>query len=150
MQRVSTNLTLFYKFFIPIFWIVLVGSVTAAVFLSPRAAYGSIPGFQFRIGMLIFFLSGVAMLALTFMRIKRVEMDDYFIYVTNYFKNYRYPWHNVKSLHETRFFLLNVVTITLKEPGSFGKKMTFIASNRLYRSFWEERAELLEELKIEN
>lgn len=147
MQRVSTNLTLFYKFFIPIFWIVFFGSVTAMVFLSPRAAYGSIPGWQFRIGMLIFFLSGVAMLFFTLMQLKRVEMDDHFIYVTNYFKNYRYPYHNVEKLHETRFFFFNVVTIILKAPGSFGKKMTFMASNRLYHGFWQTRGELYEALR---
>lgn len=146
MQRVSTNLTLFYKFFIPIFWIVLFGSITAAVLLSSRTAFGSIPGNQFRIGITIFFLSGVVILGLTLMQLKRVEMDDEFVYVTNYFKHFRYPYHNIENLHETRFFFLKVVTITLKKPGSFGKKMTFIASNRLYRSFWEEHPELYEKL----
>ena len=149
MQRVSTNLTLFYRFFIPIFWIVLFGSMTAAVFLSPKAAYGSIPGPQFRLGLLIFFLSGALMLFFTLLQLKRVEMDDHFVYVTNYFKNFRYPYHNIEHIHETKFFFLQLVTITLKVKGSFGKKIAFIASNRLYHSFWKEHPDLYEQLKKE-
>ena len=150
MQRVSTNLTLVYKFFIPIFWIVLFGSITAVVFLSPSPAYGRIPGNQFRIGMMIFFLSGVLVLGLTFMRLKRVEMDDHFVYVTNYFKHYRYPYHNIENLHEISFFFFKIVTISLKEPGSFGEKMTFVASNRLYLGFWKNRRELYDTLRMEH
>lgn len=149
MQRVSTNLTLFYKFFIPTFWIVLFGSVTAMVFISPSPAYGDIPGGRFRLGLLLFFLSGVLMLFFTLMRLKRVEMDDLYVYVTNYFKTFRYPYHNIEQIQESKFFFLRLVTISLKEKGFFGQKITFVASNRLYQRFWDSQPELHKKLFAE-
>ena len=137
MQRVSTNLTLFFKFFIPIFWIVFFGAFTVTVFAYPSEYYGEIPGQAFRIGTVFFFLSGVAMLYFTLMRLKRVEMDEHFVYVTNYFKNYRYPFHNIEKIEESRFLFLTMVIIYLKTPGNFGKSIRFIASNSKYKNFWE-------------
>ena len=116
------------------------------VFISPSPAYGEIPGTQFRLGLLFFFLSGAAMLFFTLMRLKRVEMDELYVYATNYFKTFRYPYHQIEQIQESKFFFLRLVTITLKEKGSFGKKFTFVASNRLYQKFWESRAELYEQL----
>ena len=148
MQRVSTNLTLFFKFFIPIFWIVFFGAFTLTVFVYRAEYYGDIPGRSFRIGTVLFFLSGVVMLYFTLMRLKRVEMDEYFVYVTNYFKNFRYPYHNIEKIEESKFLFLTNVTIYLKTPGNFGKSIRFIASNGRYRDFWKEHPEIRDQIEI--
>ena len=150
MQRVSTNLTLFYKFFIPIFWIVFFGAFTITTFAYRAEYYGDIPGQPFRIGTVIFFVSGVALLYFSLMRLKRVEMDELFVYVTNYFKNFRYPFHNIQKISQSKFLFLNIVTIHLKTPGTFGKSIRFIASNARYNSFWEQYPELKEQVEFED
>lgn len=150
MQRVSTNLTLFYKFFVPIFWIVFFGSMTVAAFLSEKAFFGEIPGLPFRIGIVFFFLSGLAMFYFTLMRLKRVEMSDEHLYVTDYFKHRRYPWQDIEKISESEFAIFKVVTIHLKARGTFGKKFTFLASRDRYAIFWREHQELQEELPFEN
>lgn len=149
MQRVSTNLTLFFKFFIPVFWIVFFGAFTITAFAYKSEYYGDIPGGPFRIGAVFFFVSGVVLLLFTLMRLKRVEMDDHFVYATNYFKNFRYPYHNIEKIEESKFLFLTNVIIHLKTPGSFGKQIRFIASNVHYRSFWEQHPELREQLVVE-
>ena len=144
MQQVSTSTTLFLKIFFPVFWIVFFSAFTMAVWRLDVGALGGIPIGTFRIGILIFLLIGILVLYWSVMRIKRVEMDNDFVYVTNYFKNFKYPWHNVENIEERDFALFRSIHIQLKEPGFFGKKITFIASRRKFNSFMKENPHLFE------
>ncbi len=145
MQQVSTSLTLFLKIFLPVFWIVFFSSFTFAVWKLDVGTFGGISIGSFRIGMLIFLLLGIAFLYWSVMRIKRVEMDDQFVYVTNYFKNFKYPWHNISNVEERDFIIFRTIHLKLKEPGFFGKKITFIASRRKFNAFIKENPELFEQ-----
>lgn len=144
MQRVSTNLTLFFKFFIPVFWLVFFGAFTIAALLLDYEYVGSISAATFRIGTVLFFVSGAVLFAFTLMRLKRVEMDENFVFVTNYFKSVRYPYHNIEKIEESSFLFLKVVSIHLKTPGSFGRRVVFLASLKLYQLFWDAHPELYE------
>ena len=123
---------------------VFFGAFMAAVWIYPKAFYGHIPGGPFRIGIILFFISGVLMLYFTLMQLKRVEInkEEGFFYVTNYFKNVRYPFHNIDKIEESDFLFLQLVSIHLKTPGSFGKVIRFVASRKSYRNFWQENPEL--------
>ncbi|MCB9266887.1 MAG: hypothetical protein H6558_17805 [Lewinellaceae bacterium] len=149
MHRISTNLTLFYKFFIPVFWIVFFGALTIAALAYPFEYVGNIPAGSFRIGIVVFYLSGLLALAFTLMRLKRVEADNQFFYITNYFKTARYPFHSIDRVELSKFLLFRIATIYFKEPGAFGKQTFFIPSNSLFRVFWEAYPELKEKLLVE-
>ncbi|MFM8448891.1 MAG: hypothetical protein ACKOAY_02190 [Haliscomenobacter sp.] len=125
MERVSSNLTLFYKVFVPVFWIVFFGSFSAAVLLSPEDSKGEVLDWKMGLGIGFFFISGVVLLYFTLMQLKRVEMGEGFIYVTNYFQNYRYPYHNVERIEISTFLFVSVASVYLKVPGRFGKKILF-------------------------
>ena len=142
MQRVSTNLTLFFKFFIPVFWGVLFGLVTLAVWLAPADYFGDTPMSSLRWGMTFFFVTGAALFILTLLPLLRVEMDEFFILATNYFKTARYPYHNVERITESRFIGLTLVTVYLKVPGQFGRRLRFLASHRLYQDFKAEHPQV--------
>ena len=148
MQRVSSNLTLFFKLFVPTFWIVFFGAVTIALWVNQDILSGNVNGQAVRIGALFFYLSGLAMYYFTLLPLKRVEMDEHFVYVTNYFRNYRYPWHNIESITESNLFTFKVVSIRLKTPGNFGKQLRFIASNKLYRQFCQTQASIIDPLRV--
>jgi hypothetical protein len=64
------------------------------------------------------------------LRLKRVEVDDQFVYVSNYFRSYRYPWEDIDRLGKQDFIVLQFIHIRLKAPGSFGRTMTFLSSKR--------------------
>lgn len=142
MERVSTNLTLFFKFFIPVFWMVLVGATTLASLLTEYSYVGTIPAGPFKIGITLFFLSGAVVLAFTFMRLKRVEMSTDFVYVTNYFKTARYTYDSIERWETSEFLFLSVNTIVLKEAGIMGRHLKFFASRTRLRQFWEAHPEL--------
>lgn len=142
MERVSTNLTLFYKFFVPVFWLVFFGSVTIASLAYSFSYIGNMPARTFRIFLVLIFLSGTATLWLTLMRLKRVELSEDFVYVTNYFKSFRYPYHNVEGIRIHRFFFIQVATLTLREPGTFGRHMIFIPSSQRFKAFFNQYPDL--------
>lgn len=147
MQRVSTNLTLFFKFFIPVFYTVLMGAITTAAWLSESTYFRDASMNSLRWGLTFALITGVAVYALTLLPLMRVEMNEQFIYASNYFKAARYPWHNVEQIRESRFLILTLVTIQLKVPGQFGKRLRFLASNRLFRDFKEQHVPLFEAIK---
>lgn len=142
MYRVSTNLTLFYKIFIPTFWIVFFGAFTVAVFFYPAENFGSIPGTPLRIGSFLFFLSGLGLFSFTLLRLKRVEIGEEEIYVTNYFKHAKYPFSNIEKIEDLDAIFLQTATIHLKVPGQFGKKIRFITSRFRYKNFIKQNAHL--------
>ncbi|MEM6724838.1 MAG: hypothetical protein AAF598_12415 [Bacteroidota bacterium] len=130
MQNISSSATLALKYFIPTIWIVFFGTITIYVFLSNNAAeiVGGTEGAVLgpRLGLLLFFLTGVAFFYFLFMRLKRVEVDHQFIYVTNYIKIYKYPYSNIERIERQKILFFRPTTIHFKEPGSFGPKVTFI------------------------
>ncbi len=149
MQRVSTNLTLFYKIFIPTFWIVFFGAVLIATLLLPYQYVGNIPRATFQAGMALFFLSGIGALYLTLLPLKRVEMDRDFLYATNYFKTYRYPYHNIDKIAVSRFLFFSTATVHLRERGSFGSQIRFIPSLFRLKDFLDTHPEIGERVEVE-
>ena len=135
MIHVSSNITLLLRLLISTFWMVFFGLFTLAVILRPEAYFGNIPAFLFKIGVLLFYLGGLALLYFTLLKLKRVEMNDEHIYATNYFKHRRYPWSNVEKITERDFGLFSVYIIHLIAPGEFGRKLPFIASRKRLKFF---------------
>ncbi|MFK8102760.1 MAG: hypothetical protein AB8G15_09555 [Saprospiraceae bacterium] len=146
MKNVSTSLTLVLKIFLPVAWIVFFGTITIALLFSEQEFVGMVPTSNFKFGMLAFFLAGVAILYWAVMRLKRVDMDELFIYVTNYHKNYRYPFHNIEKIVERDYWLFKTLHIYLREPGNFGKKISFIPSKDKFKNFLEEHPEVVKQL----
>lgn len=139
MQRISTNLTLFYKLFIPVFWIGFAGTGTiATVAISANPVT--------RLVIVSIFIISLLLLYLTVFQLKRVEMDEQGAYVTNYFKHFRYPYHNIEKITQRNLGLLSVATIHLRVPGTFGKKIRFVPSRSLYADFWASHPELKQAL----
>lgn len=143
MERVSSNFTLFLKFFIPVFWLVFFGGFTMASLLSKYSYVGNIPSLYFKIGVVLFYLSGLAMFGFTLLRLVRVELGPKSLYVTNYFKHIQYPFESVESVEISSFggfFAVGIVT--LKEKGSLGRKLNFVVNKSRLNDYWEKYPEV--------
>ena len=147
MRLISSSLTIFFKIFIPTFWITFVGFFTMAVFFNTSINIPAIQSLEFRIGTLVFFISGIAILYYLFMRLKRVEVSETHVYVTNYWKTYRYPYSSISKIDEQNILGFTKVRMELTEPGSFGKKFVFIASRKRWNELIFERPEVLAHLR---
>jgi hypothetical protein len=135
-----------YKIVLPIFWIVMMGGITVAILLSKFAGIGNTSSLSVKLVMLFVFVTGTLFLAFTLMRLKRIEVGQEGVYVTNYFKNVRYPFSEVDGITTTSLVLFSVGTLHLKGKGSFGKSITFIPSPSRFYSFFEENPGLKERL----
>ncbi len=145
MNQVSTNLTLLYRIFIPVFFGVLLGALMLFTWLHPSSYSTGVRGNYFRWGLTAFYAAMIAVFAFTVWRLRRVEMSRDWVYVTDYFRQARYPWTNIQSVHETPLGLFTLVRLRFFEPGSFGEWAIFIASGSRWRIFKEEFPERLAE-----
>ncbi|MEZ4983528.1 MAG: hypothetical protein R2795_00575 [Saprospiraceae bacterium] len=135
MQRLSTNATLFFKLFVPVFWMSFFGALTLAILIKGGALAPVFADPLFRVGAVVFYLSGLVVFYFLLFPLKRVECDADFLYVTNYFKTFRYPWDSIAHFSESTFLFFTIVTIHLPQAGHFGANMRFIASQKHYRDF---------------
>lgn len=142
MQRVSSNLTLALVLFVPVFWTTFFGAFTLAIWVYRFDYYGSVPGIVLRLGMTAFLVAGLLFFYFTVLRLKRVEIDEQFLYVTNYFKHVRYPFHQVASIKVTDWRLFRTVSIQLRTKGSFGSSVVFIPTGRVFEEFVENHPDL--------
>ncbi len=148
MQRISSNSTLFLKIFFPTFWIVFFGIFTIAVLMAKAPHFGSVPAGTFKAGLALFFVAGLVVLYFTLLQLLRVELDELYVYASNYFKTFRYPYHNVEKITERDFGLFHLVRIHLKTPGKFGAKLTFLLDETMLKSFLEKHPEAVGKLSF--
>jgi hypothetical protein len=83
------------------------------------------------LSLLIILGSGLAFIKFVLWRLYRVDMDDRFLYVSNYFKTYKYELTDIESISESKIIPSRVFCIHLKSKGSFGKNIYFLASQSL-------------------
>lgn len=146
MYRISSNWTLFLKIFLPTFWLVFFGAFAIAVQLVEAPVFGSIPAWAFKIGTAVFFLLGTAILYFTLMQLLRVDLDENHLYVSNYFKTYRYPFSSIESIRIRDFGIFHLVRINLKGRGHFGSCITFLLDDSMLSAFLEKYPEAASQL----
>jgi hypothetical protein len=149
MQRLSSNLTLFFKVFLPIMWLVFFGATTLAFFAGRSAGMGFEAPLTLKLVMLVIFLSGAAFLYFTLLNLKRVELGPEGAFVSNYFTHLKYKIEDVESITVTSFLILSVATLRLKSAGTFGQNIRFIPSGSNFRPFWDAYPELKAKLMPE-
>ncbi len=144
-QSVSSGWTLFLKLILPVMWTAFFGTFVGFILFSTDGAYliagGMITPMVARIVALTFLLLGISLFYWLFMRLKRVDVDGDFMYVTNYFKARRYPYHNIEKMVANQYLMFRPVTVYFKEAGTFGEKITFL-SDKSFREFLNERPDL--------
>lgn len=91
MQQVSSNLTLVFKLFFPIFWVVFFGLLTLSAWVVSPESGGALARWDIRLVISAVFLSGVGLLYFSLWKLKRVEMDADFVFATDYFRTVRNP-----------------------------------------------------------
>ena len=96
------------------------------------------------IGLLLIIGSGLAFIRLLLWRFYRVDMDATHVYVSNYFKTYKYPFSEVDFIAESKTLPGRIFRIHFKSKGSFGQKIYFLASQVLWLDFLKEHPGLFE------
>lgn len=132
--QLSSNHTLFWRVFVPIFGTVfLAGFLLVFLLTDEEDLYLPFPALWVRLGMFLLIAGWFWLLRNTVWRLKRVDADDAFLYVTNYWTTVRYPWQDVQSIEEKKRAGRRIVNITLRAPGRFGQKISFLPGSHFYQ-----------------
>jgi hypothetical protein len=62
----------------------------------------------------------------TVIKLKRVEADTDHIYVSDYFKTYRYLKTDTESIDTRNYYIFKVTTLTMKDKTKMGRKIKYI------------------------
>lgn len=146
MIRLSSNWTLFLKVFLPVFWISFFGGFLIAVFTSNSVQAPQFAGRKFRIGTIVFVLSGLIFFILTFLRLKRVDADNEFLYISNYFKTYRYTFDSIDKITVYDHLLLRAAHLKFRGKTKLGQKVIFLPVMDSLREFCNISSIEMEEL----
>ena len=124
--RVSSNVTLILRLFIPTFCIVFFGLTAIALLFadSYSVPFPTVPGIRYIIFacfMLLFVL-----MYFTIMQLKRVELSETQVFVSNYFKTYAYQFQDLESVRKYNLLIIKIWVIKLRYKGKFGKRIPFI------------------------
>ena len=141
MKQVSSNATLILRLFFPVLLGVFFGALTIYFWVDRRAFYGPLDGTAVRLAITAFYLGMMGLFFFTVWRLRRVEMSRDWVYVTDFFRQARYPWTNVAAVTETSLGIAKLVRVRFHAPGSFGESALFVASGSRWASFKEEHPE---------
>ncbi len=144
--RLSSNMTLFYKVFIPTMWIVFFGLFTLSLFLTATEEFTAISNNSFRIPVLIGYLVCLAFLFFTVMDLKRVDITTTHIMVSNYFKTYRYEIEDIEKIKDINLIIMTLWSIHLKSKGSLGRKIRLILDKGNLKEFIAENPQIFEHM----
>ncbi len=137
MHRLSSNWTLFLKIFLPVFWISFFGGFVIASFVTSRLEVPQFTSDKFRLQAIIFVISGIIFFIFTFFRLKRIDAEGDFVFITNYFKTYRYSIDSIDEIIIYDHLILKAAHMKFKGKTSFGHKIIFMPNLIELKEFCE-------------
>jgi hypothetical protein len=146
MERVSSQWTIFLRIALPTSWVTSVLSLVIVLGLAGRGKAGLFGNPIIWISLVLILGSGMAIIKFLLWRFYRIDMDGEHVYVSNYFKTYKYPYQAVESIQGSKIFPGRIFRITFKSKGSFGKKIYFLASQVLWIDFLKKHQDALSEI----
>lgn len=132
-QLVSASSTLMLKYLLPILFSSFFGCFTAFVlFVFPASWFqgAPLPVWVIKLLVLGFWLSSMLLFYAICKPLRRVEMDLDYMYVSDYFKTYRYTYESIDRLEERNYLLFKVMQVEFYEAGSMGKQFSFVVGYR--------------------
>jgi hypothetical protein len=140
----SSRWTYFVKFVFGPLWIVLLGAVALAAVIAPQTVLSgprgepAPAGFQWII-VVIWAIGSAGILRFT-MPLKRVELRDSRLYVSNYRREWEIVPRDILSVRQNRWVNARPVRVTLRhDVDGLGTSFMFIPPRRaLFFQFWRE------------
>ncbi|MGB0863915.1 MAG: hypothetical protein ACPG19_15270 [Saprospiraceae bacterium] len=146
--NVSSSSTVFLKYFLPTIWIVFFGTLMIVFLFADQFRAGTLSPMTFKVIYTTSFFLIVATMYFTIFKLKRVEFDEQFVYITNYIKIFRYPYENVEKITHAKYGIWLVMRVHLIKGGFFGKKSTFLGSKKKLAAFIEAQPERAAQLGL--
>jgi hypothetical protein len=146
MRQLSSNWTMAFGIFFPTLWLAFFGTFLIAIVLTDKDTIGTWSINSLRFGLAAFVGIFIFIFWKTLFRLKRIDADNEFVYVTNFFKAVRYPHADVEKIEVDKGLMFTFGTVVLRGEGRFGKRILFLCSRRRLDIFTDENPELKEKI----
>lgn len=133
MIRLSSSLTLAIVLFLPVIWFVFFGSLTLFILATDPEDLPFTNATTIKMSMVASFLFFGFIIYKSLMKLKRVELEDTQLFVTNYFKTITLPVTRISKISEHRLFGIILVTLVVDNKSMFGRKIRFISDEEKFR-----------------
>jgi hypothetical protein len=146
IQTVSSRWTFILKLAFPLFWLIFMGGITLLVCFSPldnlREPFDPITAKGL---VLSFYLTVLLVFYWLFMRAKWVALSETNLYVSNFFRSYKYTYDSLSGFEETNMFIFTRVVLHFHQPTKFGKSIFFVRSY-YWKHYLEKHPEVLAQI----
>jgi hypothetical protein len=138
-RLLSSQQTFWMKVIFPIFWIGGFAVATITLWLPGGGGWEGANGEPVDPAFKWFFLGmtsvGTVFIWWICMRLKRVQMDNSALYISNYSTEIVVPLNNVAGVTENRLINIHPVTIVFRSETAFGSQIVFMPESRWF-GFW--------------
>lgn len=135
MLRISSGWTLIYKIFIPVFYTVFMLAWIIATIGSGDEVSPVFTHWMYRIGIVLVFILAVLLMRYTVWKLKRMDVATDHIFITDYFKTYRYSLESIESISHSNVLFWKFLKVKLKEKGSLGDSFTVLIEEKVWESW---------------
>lgn len=130
-ECLSSNATLFWRVFVPIFGTVFLSGLLLTFLLIPEEElYLPFSALWGRLTVFALWLGWLWWVRRTLWRLRRVDAGATHFFVTNYWTTVRYRWEDLEKIEEQQRMGRRVVRFCLRSPGRFGQKISFLPGSR--------------------
>jgi hypothetical protein len=138
-RRISSAQTYFMKFVFPVLWNISCGIGVLVFFgvidVDWFKILQPIPPEMKWFGLGVWAYGNVMCFLINF-RLKRVEIDDENLYISNYVSEEVVPLLNVADVSESRMMNPRPITIRFHESTEYGNRIVFLAKQQWFDFFW--------------
>ncbi|HMG15052.1 MAG TPA: hypothetical protein VK590_06380 [Saprospiraceae bacterium] len=143
MHQISSSRTLIIRIFFTTFYLVFFGVGSIAFWLTDAEVIMVSNLMPFRVLFIILFLGGILVFRQTAWKLMRIDIDEEFVYVSNYFKTARYKFDYIEKIHEHKSLGRKTVRFDLTGEGVFGTQIRFMPDKIRYEKFFRNNPELV-------
>jgi hypothetical protein len=137
--NLSSNQTLIWRVFLPVFGTVFFSGLLLALWLiSAEELYLPYSVWWPRISILVIWVAWLIFVKTRLWPLKRIDADAEYLWVTNYWTTVRYPWTEVLQLKEVKKWRYRLMELQLKAPGRFGQTISFMPGSN-FQNWMEEQ-----------
>lgn len=134
-RSLSSAQTFLLKFIFPTFWIGLFGAGTVMLWIGGFDGSKAPPPPEMKWLFLLAWIAGSTMIWFLCARNKRVEIDESYLYISNYIREISVPLDQIETVSESRWMNPRQVTIQFHTDTGFGQAIQFVPKTRLF-GFW--------------
>ncbi len=136
--QLTSSWTLGLRIFFPTVILTFLGALTASIFLFKESEYVGIFAHPFaKYGLLVLWLGLAALMAISVLRLKRLDADDQAMYVSTYLRNFRYLHQDIEKLEISEFWIFDIGRLHFKGKTSLGNSVICILSKKRLEIFLE-------------